>query len=285
MLYYVLLMVLTPIGALFCLAGQDIESPRWCVPVGVVLLAAVVGLLLHCFRRDAWNTTRLVLIFSVLFVLLCGSIAWGAEAPTALLLCVAGLVIAGPCAAYLAWRAYGAAQAPDLLVGEDVMEIDGIAIRLPRRVDVCPGHTAWVQLELQNAWTVPIEFRIRLRSWGRRVSQMPNRVVQQLGPLEVGSVRIPIRTRLGAKGRLRVSVSVHGHGRGWLARRGRLRAKPPFPVGPMWLLAIMGAGAGDALLYQSASFEVVFREDAQGASEPDAAVEWTSTWCPPQAPS
>lgn len=282
MLYYVLIMLLTSVGALFCLAGQDVEMPRWWLVVGVALVAAALGLLLYCARRDAWNTTRLVLIFSLLFVGLCGMLAWGVEAPAAFPIGLVGLVVGGLCAAYLAWRAYGAELAPDVLVGEGVMEIDGIAIRLPRRVDVRPGRIAWVQLDLQNAWTVPIEFRLRLRSWGKRALRMPKRVVQQLGPLEAGSIRFPIKTHARAKGRLRVSVAVQGRGRAWLARRGRLRPKPPLPVGPMWLLTVMGAGAGEALLYRSASFEIVFRKDVEATLESDAAAGWTSTWRRPQ---
>ena len=172
-----------------------------------------------------------------------------------------------------------------MLVGDGVMEIDGIAIRIPHKLSGTPGGTAWVCLELQNAWTSPIEFRAWLRPRGAGVSEMPRRITQVLGPLEAGFLRVPMTTRPDAKGRIRIRISVNGQGRAWLARRGRLRPKSPVPVGPIWLLAVMGAAAGEALLYQSASFELVLHgapeADPESLRAPGASTVWQSTWAPP----
>ena len=285
MLYYVLVMALSPVGALLCVAGSDEGMPWGFFAMGVVASTTAVALLLYCFRRDAWNTSALVLVFSVLLCTVSGVLAWKAEVVAAIPYCILGLTVAGACSCYLAWRRFGLEEAPDMLVGDGVMEIDGIAIRIPHKLSGTPGGTAWVCLELQNAWTSPIEFRAWLRPRGAGVSEMPRRITQVLGPLEAGFLRVPMTTRPDAKGRIRIRISVNGQGRAWLARRGRLRPKSPVPVGPIWLLAVMGAAAGEALLYQSASFELVLHgapeADPESLRAPGASTVWQSTWAPP----
>ncbi len=188
--------------------------------------------------------------------------------------------LAGSCGAYVAWRTLGSERAPDLLVGDEVQEIDGIALRVPRSVSAAPGGTTWVGFEVQNAWTVAIEFNVWLRPRNKGISEMPRHVVQPLGPLEVGTLWIPMTTDAAARGRLRVAYSVAGRGRSWRGRRGRLRPKAPFPVGPLWLLTVMALAADDWLEYRNAGFELALGDSERTDAVRGATTRWESTWVP-----
>lgn len=267
-------------GEVALLAGSEPHAAWQVFALGVAAVAGALGLLAYCLRRHPWSATIVALVLSLFFSLCSWLFVAFMPSTRATVSLVVGVTLSVACVSYLIWRKVGPEQAPDFLAGERTRELDGISIRVPHAIIARPGRVAWVRFELQNAWTVPIEFRATLRPRGCGVSREPRRIQQHLAPLESGVLWIPIDIPDRGNGLIRVGFSFGGHGRGLLVRRGRLRPKAPPFVGPSWLLSAMAIPLGLLVLAPSQSFEVIVRADApvgEGEHPAHPEPEWVPT--------
>jgi hypothetical protein len=172
------------------------------------------------------------------------------------------------------WRQYGAERAVDYLDYADVLEIDGVAARLGRPSNVAANEIAWLDVELQNAWDCPTEIRMdfSVSGKGRVVLESANRHELQSGA--AGMLGIPVAFR--DPGRVIISVVLRARPQDWFPRCLRLRPKPVFPVGPVWIMTILAAVTGYERTYGRAGIEVLVGPASRGSLPPNPGAQWVA---------
>ncbi|MGH1340388.1 MAG: hypothetical protein ACRBN8_02465 [Nannocystales bacterium] len=267
----VLCVLLGPSSFAFFAATVSVDPPGVSqVLLGAATAASVAALgatLLTFWRADPMGLATCLALVLILF----GGLFWAVTEHFGAVE-AAFFVPAFTAVGYVVWRHVGNATRADRVVGCDVI------------YDVRAVHVGWdatqprecVRFRVQNIRNDFAKIRLRLELPGRRGHRgLRVERVQRLGPGDAGTIKVRFPALRAASTTCRVRVSVRHSST--FARRLILYPRRPFPVGPRWVVWMLGVAGGEPGLLFGVPTVQLLSKDAPG----EATVK--TAWVPDDA--